>query len=61
MDLFLISATKMYYTLWKMKGKITMLYVTFMLRFSKTSLLKEKMSESRNLFLPLASEMERNC
>lgn len=45
----------------KMKGKITMLYVTFMLRFSKISLLKENMSRSRNLFLPLASEVERNC
>jgi hypothetical protein len=44
-----------------MKEKIKMVYVTFMLRFSKATLLKEKMSESQSLFLPLASEMQRNC
>ena len=60
-EVVLISATKMYCSLRMMKGKITMLYVTFMLRFSTSSLLKEKMSESQSLLLPLASEMERNC
>jgi hypothetical protein len=44
------------------RKKVTLSYVKLMFsRFSKTSVLKENMSKSRNLFLPLASEMERNC